>query len=449
MSRNINLLEGPILSSLWRFAAPFMLTAFVQMAYGLTDMMWIGRIDTDAVTAVGIVGLLTWFGDSVSMIARTGLGVLVSQSYGEDNPSKVRSGLINGFYLALLIGGLYALASTLFLDGFMGFYNLGTKVNDYAFRYGYIVLPAMFFKMVNVSFTQAYQSLGNSLTPFRINVLGLIINMVFDPLLIFGLGPIAPMGITGAAIATAFSQFMVFIIFIISFRKDSILSRIKLWEKPDLSIWKDIFKIGFPIAMLNGAHCIVSTLLNRIIGDFGSTEVAVTSIGSQIESISWMTAEGFAGAVTAMVAQNYGAKRQERVKKTISYGMLSCLAIGVLALFILIVFRYPLFELFLPGDTRVIRLGASYLLIFGISQPFMTIETGGTACFNGLGQTRIPSLISISLNVLRIPASLFLLGPLGVQGVWLAMSLSSVLKGLINNISLGLYLNKKRIFQVS
>ena len=164
-----------------------------------------------------------------------------------------------------------------------------------------------------------------------------------------------------------------------------------------------------------------------------------------MESISWMTSDGYASALTAMVAQNYGAGKIDRVKRTIRLGLMSILSIGIFAMTVLILFRAPLFRLFLPGESEAIKLGVVYLLIFGISQPFMTMEIGSTGCFNGLGQTMIPSVLSIVLNVARIPISYLLMPSFGIYGIWLAMSGSSILKGILINVLLYFYLKKKHV----
>ncbi len=445
MKRNINLLEGPIFSSLWRFSAPFMLTAFVQMAYNLTDMMWIGRLNAEAVAGVGIVGILSWLSDAVATLGRTGTGVLLAQNYGRGDLKKSISIYNNGYQLSMVVAVLFALLSTLFLSSFIRLYNLGEPVSTYAFDYGVIVLPGLFFKMVTYVMSQAYQSLGNSGTPFRIIFIGLVTNMILDPVLIFGLGPIPALGIQGAAIATTGAQILVFLLFHYFMRKDDILCRTTWMVKPDKGLWTDIFKIGFPVSLLSAAHCLVSLFLNVLIATFGATALAVTSVGSQMESISWMTSDGYASALTAMVAQNYGAGKIDRVKRTIRLGLMSILSIGIFAMTVLILFRAPLFRLFLPGESEAIKLGVVYLLIFGISQPFMTMEIGSTGCFNGLGQTMIPSVLSIVLNVARIPISYLLMPSFGIYGIWLAMSGSSILKGILINVLLYFYLKKKHV----
>ena len=444
MSRNIDLLNGAVLPTLGRFAAPFMLTAAVQMAYGLTDMMWIGRLDSNAVAAVGIIGFLTWIGDAVAIIARTGMGVLVAQSYGEGDRRRTIAVMNEGFRISLFYAALYVALTQATLSAFIAFYRLGPEVSGYASDYGRIVLAGLLAKMVNFTFSQAYQSLGDSGLPFRINAIGLAANMVLDPVLIFGFGAVPALGIVGAAWATVLAQVAVTVIFIRSFgRQGGIFDGVRFFRRPDLRIWREISALGAPVALLNAAHASVSVVLSRFISNFGALAVAVTSVGTQIESISWMSVEGFSGAITAMVAQNYGASRYGRVREAVWKGLGLATGIGLAAMAVMMLLRTPLFGIFLPGDVQGIALGGTYLLILGLSQPFQALEMGAAANFNGLGETRIPSLISITLNVARIPIALLLMPSIGVYGLWWAMSLSSILKGVCAWLALGPYVRRR------
>ena len=431
--KNVDLLHGPIAGSLWRFATPFMLTAFVQMAYTLTDTIWIGRLNSDAVAAVGIVSFLLWLGDATAMIARTGMGVEVARYYGAGRRDKVQQTFNNGFQMGLAIALLFFLVTQLILQPFTYFYHLSDTVNHYAVGYGRWVLIGVICKMMNILYAQSYQSLGNSVTPFRINAIGLVANMVLDPILIFGWGLMPALGVEGAAIATAGAQALVTFLFYRSTRQElQFLAHVRLRVRPHFRLWRQMFRIGAPVAILSGAHAIVSLTLNRFMANFGARPVAAYSIGSQLESISWMTAEGFSGAITAMVAQNVGARNEERVQETVRYSVRVMGLMGVLTLSILVFFRTPLFQFFIPGDPETASLGAQYLLIFGLSQPFLTLEISSAGAFNGLGQTMLPACISTTFNVLRIPAALLLIPLAGMQGIWWGMSLSTMCKGLLN-----------------
>jgi putative MATE family efflux protein len=294
-------------------------------------------------------------------------------------------------------------------------------------------LAGIAFHFLNPVFSAVLNSTGNSVTPFKTNTIGLIVNIVIDPLLIFGFGPFPSLGIKGAALATILAQFLVTLIFLIIGKKyDTIYSNAKIISKPNFQFVKDIIKVGFPPCVQVGIHALISIIVTRILSVFGPMAIAVQSIGSQIESVTWMTTEGFSAAISAFVGQNYGAGKIKRIKEGYKKGIQIVGGIGLFATILLIFAAEPLFTIFTPDDLLAIKEGIVYLRILGLSQFLMAIEIGTTGAFNGLGKTIYPTANGIVLNVLRIPAALALSKTaLGLSGVWWAISISSNLKGLV------------------
>ena len=434
MIDNINLTEGKIRRTLIKLALPIMGTSFIQMAYNLTDIMWLGRLSTDAVAAAGAAGFFLWFASSLVMIAQVGVGVNVAQLYGKKDLEGAKLYISNGLQLNLLIAIIYSLSLFIFRHQIIGFFNIKEQeVVSMAVDYLTIISIGMTFHFLNPVFSAIFNSTGNSITPFKTNTIGLIANIVIDPLLIFGFGPIPPLGIKGAALATIMSQFFVAIIFIVIGKNyNTIYSHVRLFNKPKFEILKNIAKIGFPPFVQVGLHAVIAMFIAKILADFGPVAIAVQSIGSQIESISWMTADGFSAAISAFVGQNYGAGKIKRIKDGFNQGIQIIGGLGILTTLLLILGAEPLFTLFVPDDPVAIKEGIIYLRILGLSQFLMTIEIGTNGAFNGLGKTLYPTVNGIVLNALRIPAALILSKTaLGLSGVWWAITVSSNLKGII------------------
>ena len=175
----------------------------------------------------------------------------------------------------------------------------------------------------------------------------------------------------------------------------------------------------------------ISMIIARLIAGFGDSAVAVQKVGSQIESISWMTADGFAAAVNSFVAQNFGAGNKPRVRKGYSCSMKVVLVWGIFCTLLLILCPGPIFKIFIPED-GLLPLGIDYLQILGVSQLFMCIEITTAGAFSGLGRTVPPSIVSVILTGARIPMALALSAtPLGLNGVWWSITISSIFKGLV------------------
>ncbi len=446
MEERIDLTEGKIVSKLVKLALPIMGTSFIQMAYNMTDMIWIGKGGSKAVAGVGTAGFYTWLAMAFIMISKTGAEIKVAQKMGEHNLRKVKSYIVSAIQINVVLSILYTVVLLVFSDKLIGFFNLGdAEVISMSKTYLVIVAIGMIFYFINPVFTAIFNGAGSSKTPFVINTIGLAFNMVFDPVLILGIGPFPKMGVAGAAIATVIAQVIVSLsfIFVMIKGKDEYL-KVNVFTKPRMDYIKVLCNIGLPGGIQNGLFTIFSMCIGRIIAVFGPVPIAVQKVGSQIEAISWMTAGGFSTALGTFVGQNYGSKKYNRINKGVKVTMVMAVIIGILASLLLILGGEYVFSFFL-NDPEAVDQGTVYLRILGYSQLFMCIEITITGAFNGLGRTYIPSIIGILLTGARVPASYFLCNPnvLGLDGIWWSISISSILKGTVL-LTIYLYLLRKR-----
>lgn len=434
MEKRIDLTEGHITSKLIKLALPIMGTSFIQMAYNMTDMIWIGRVGSNAVAAVGTAGFFTWLAMAFIMISKIGAEIKVSQSLGRHDQEAARKYVVSAIQINIVLAILYGLVVYIFRKPFLDFFKLGDpEVISMAETYLVVMVIGMGFYFINPVFTAIFNGAGSSRTPFLINTIGLIFNIVFDPVLIMGIGPFPKMGVLGAAIATVLAQAIVTLCFIIVMLKSKEkFLKVSIFSKPDMEHIKVICKLGFPVGCQNGLFTIFSMFIARIIAGWGPLAIAVQKVGSQIEAISWMTAGGFSTALGAFIGQNYGAKKYERILKGYKATMGMAVVVGILATILLVFAGETVFGFFIP-ETEAIKYGQVYLRILGYSQLFMCIEITTSGAFNGLGKTYIPSVISTLLTGARIPAAYFLssIPFLGLDGIWWSISISSIAKGII------------------
>lgn len=431
-SKAVVLTEGSILQGLLRLALPTIGTSFVQMAYGFIDMIWVGRLGSGAVAAVGTAGFFTWLAHAFIIIPRIGAEVGVAQSIGRQDREGAAKAIRHSLQLIVVLSVIYAAALVALREPLLGFYRLGAEIQGLASTYLTIICYGMVFFAANPVFTAIFNGAGDSTTPFRINALGLVANIILDPIFIFGLGPIPEMGVAGAAVATVLAQLLATGAFVLEARKrPELFAGLKPFAKPDWAYLKGMVIMGLPMAVQNALFTSISMGIARIISAWGPLAIAVQKVGSQIESISWMTAGGFQSAMSAFSGQNYGAKKGQRVYRGyyVGLGIVSC--IGFAATAALIFAARPLISIFLH-EPEAIALGVAYLRILGISQLPQTVEILTAGAFIGLGRTAPPSIVGISLNLFRIPAALILSATaLNLDGVWWAISISSILKGII------------------
>lgn len=397
------------------------------------DMIWLGRVSTNAVAASGTAGFFTWFGTALLMVPKIGAEVGVAQSFGRDDMESAKKYIKNTLQLDIIIALIYSIILIVFRHQIIGFFNLGDReVIQMAIDYLVIISFGLVFYFLNPVFSGICNGSGNSSTPFKINAIGLVINMILDPLMIMGIGPFPEMGIKGAALATIIAQFTVTVTFIYNSKnKFNLFKGLNIFQLPDKEYIKTIFKLGLPASLQTGLFASIAMVIAKIIAQWGPTPIAVQKVGSQIESISWMTAGGFSTAISAFVGQNYGAGKWDRIKEGYKKGLMIVGIIGIFATCLLIFGAIPIFRLFIPHDKEALEIGITYLRILGISQFFMTIEIATQGAFNGVGKTIPPSLVGITFNALRIPAALILSNYLGLNGIWWSISISSVFKGIV------------------
>ncbi len=428
-----NLTSGNIVQRITALAAPLIAASFIQMAYTMTDMAWLGKLGSKPIAAVGAASFIIWLSNSASFITKIGAEISISQSLGAGDRAKAKSyanhvGQLS-FILSLAIGLIVAVAAPMFIH----FFHLDSDINPIGIEYLRWIAPGLFFTCCNNSFGGIYYGTGNSSTPFWITSIGLVINMILDPLLIFGWGIVPALGTNGAGIATTLSQFVVFAIYIhrLYLRPFAALGTLKLWRKMHRHQTLRILRLGLPVSFHNVLFATISMALAQITARFGHVGVAVFSVGSQIESVSWMTASGFSTALGAFVGQNYGARLYERIRKGYYVSLAMAGSIGIAATIAFLAAGEPIFGLFI-NEAGTLEEGTLYLHILAISQLFMVVELVTGGAFNGVGRTTPPALLSVGGNLLRIPLALGLITftSLGMSGVWWSITISSVIKGV-------------------
>ena len=432
MKTRINLLEGNILPALSALALPIMATSLIQMAYNLIDMIWIGKIGASAVASVGAAGMFMWLSNGLATLAKMGGQIKVGHALGaqkkEDAASYAQSSIQMGIVFAIGFGIL----SVVFADEMIGFFQLNSaQVIQDAKLYLMITCGLVIFSFMNQIFTGILTAMGNSRTSFIATGIGLVLNIVLDPLFIFGFGAIPPMGVAGAAIATVLAQLVVMLLFLYTILRDTVLfSNVHILHSYSSQHTMEIFRIGLPSAVQSMLFSGISMVIARLIAGWGDAAVAVQKVGSQIESISWMTAEGYAAALNSFVAQNHGAKNTDRILEGYRLSMIVMLSWGVFCSLVLIVFPQLIFQVFIQ-EAEVLPMGVDYLRILGVSQLFMCMEITTAGAFSGLGKTLPPSIVSITLTGARIPMAILLGRWLGLNGVWWAITISSIRKGIV------------------
>ncbi|HZK29109.1 MAG TPA: MATE family efflux transporter, partial [Clostridia bacterium] len=406
----------------------------------LTDMYWVSSLGERAVAAVGTGGTLFWLVDSLFTLPRVGGQVLVGQSLGagdqEGARGWARSALRIGYVLALILTVIFVFLAGP-LTSIFNFNDLDTvtRTETYLRLVGIGLIPRVGVRLYSALLTAS----GNSFTPFVVFVTGLAINMALDPLFILGFG----MDVSGAALATLISEFTAFFLMVVAIRRNEQFANLRLFRSPVVfQRLLPIVKLGAPISVQSAMQAAVTIVISRQVVRFGDLAIAAQRLGAQIESITWMTADGFAVAVNAFIAQNFGAKKHIRIQKGYWTGFWLVSVLCTLTTMILYFLGEPIMTIFFRDPEAVIH-GANYLHILSASQLLMGIQLLTTSAFAALGQSFVPSVIVTSLMVARIPLGAILAKTsLGVSGIWWSLSITTNLAGLFLILALPFYMRR-------
>lgn len=453
--KQIDLTKGKVWQSLIALALPLMGSSLLQFTYNLVDTLFVGHLGSNSVASVGSSSFFIGLGYAINALVVIGTGIKVSHSVGSGKQEAVKGYIQSGMFLNSLIGVFYMsflLLAGKQLIGFLGLGNIEIERNSYLYLAW--SAPMLFFAFFNTLFARILGSVGNTKSPLKINAAGIITNIVLDPILIYGLG----WGVTGAAVATLIANVMMFIcymrlgkgLFSFSFIKNwkgnevgqSSGSFFKLEEralKEDLLVeqegavtrerLKEIITLGFPIAFQRILFSLVNIILAKMVANFGAEAIAAQKIGLQIESVVYMVTGGLNGAVASFIGQNYGAKKSQRMQKGYQTALIIGSIYAVISAGIFWLIPEQLAHLFVK-ESETIMATATYLRVIAFSQLFNAIEMVSNGFFTGMGNPKVPATVSMIFTALRIPMAFIFIRNIGIQGIWWAISLSTILKGL-------------------
>jgi len=415
------------------------------------DTFWVGQLGTEAIAGVGIVAFIMWFANSLVLVSKTGIEIGVAYSVGSKDYKQFRKYIDTSVVINLFMSTTFGIILYIFRLDIIKFFNIKSElVISLANSYLKVVILGLPFTFLNPLFSGVFNGSANSKVPFIANSVGLIINIILDPILIYGYFGLPELGVRGAAIATTLSQIIVTSIFIVfSIIDKKILKGFNLIKNFNWSTFNEVLRLGVPTAFKSCIFAFISTVLLRIIANWGESAVAAENVAVQIEAINWMTVEGFSIALCALIGQNYGAKNYDNIVLGYKKGLKIILGIGVFCSFFLYFSSNYIIRLFIKNDLDTIMMGVSYLKILAFSEIFLALEIGISGMFNGLKNTKTPTIISTFSNVLRIPlAYLVFYLKLDISYIWVVISFCTFLKGTLNYIFFKKFIRKNFEFEL-
>jgi putative MATE family efflux protein len=331
--------------------------------------------------------------------------------------------------MALALGLFYSAAVFALSKKMTGFFHIReANVASWARQYLLIVGIAFPANFISAAVAGIFTGAGNSRAPFMINAAGLALNAVLDVIFIFGLG----MGVAGAAAATSAAQFAACAISLAALtrKRDRPFARFRLLEKPDRAAVADIVRWTLPLSVVSIFFTFFTMFISRLAAGFGAGAIAVYRVGTQIESVCWLTSEGIATSVSAFVGQNYGAAKFARIREGVRTALVSWCSMGAVITVLFIALGRPLFGFFLP-DPEIIDMGAAFLRILALSEVFGCLEAISFGSMRGLGRTIPQFVVSTGCSILRAPMAYALSNVMGVNGIWWSVTITASMRGFL------------------
>lgn len=458
---------------IFSLAIPAVLQTVVRSLFVIIDAFWVGKLGSKELAAITVATFLVWGIIALGEIIAVGTNTLVAQRIGARDNEMAKHisslNLVNTFFHSIII----ALIIIPVLPLLYWFMNLAPEEISLANNYLITLLIGLPCITLLSTSSAIFRSYGDTKTPFYMFVLAVVLNIFLAPLFIFGLNGYLQFGLTGAAFSTLISFLMAFVISYYLLRKrgmvdgiyfkkinvDNIKARslIKTFGDDnkrktfnDFSNWKilkETIKIGIPVAINGVAFSLIYVFVARFVADYGTVGFAALGIGHRSESLAFQIGVGFSFATTVLVGQNIGAgdtKKAERLAwKIFGY---SCI---IMFIYASILFSFSKeFAKFFIDDSEVIRAASVYNKLAASVMIFSAAELIFGGAFSGAGNTTPTAVIGLPLNILRIPLAAIFSAKYGLYGIWLAICITVVFKGILIMIwfKMGKWKKKKIAF---
>lgn len=417
----------PVNKLLMNMSLPMMISMLVQALYNVVDSIFVSRIDENALTAVSMAFPIQSLMIALGVGTGVGVNALLSRSLGEKDYDRVNKAAGNGIFLAGINYLVFLLVGILVTTPFYLSQTKDAQILSYGQQYLTIICCCSFGMYGQFIFERLLQSTGRTFYTMITQSIGAIINIILDPIFIFGYFGVPKMGVAGAAIATVIGQIVAgTIALVINIKKnDEIQLKLKGF-RPDGKIIAWIYEVGIPSIIMQAIGSVMIYGMNRILIAFSSTVVAVFGVYFKLQSFIFMPVFGLNNGMVPIIAYNYGAGKKDRLIKTLKLSIIYAVGLMLLGVIIFQLFPAPLFALFDASET-MIAIGIPALRIISLSFIFAGFCIVCGSLFQALGNGVYSMVVSIARQLLVLLPVAYLLSLSGkVEAVWWAFPIAEI-----------------------
>lgn len=425
--------ERPVLPLLLSMALPNVISMLVNSLYNIVDSLFVAQISEDAMTVLSLVFPIQNFANAIAIGFGIGINAMIALYLGAGDRKKAEIAATHGMVLSLLHGVVITVVSIAIMPGFLRRFTTDESLVASGITYSTIVFLFATINMAALAFEKMFQAMGRMKVTMVALVFGCACNILLDPVLIFGLGPVPAMGIAGAALATGIGQLLSLCVYLFVYLRTELpvrLSRSGL--HPDVALDGKLYAIGVPAILNLALPSLLVTFLNSLLAGFSQSYVVILGIYYKLQTFLYLPASGIVQGMRPILSFNYGAGEKARVQRIFRLALALCGAIMAAGTVLCLAAAGPLMGLFTQNPETVAAGGTALRLIcLGFVVSAVSVVVSGALEALGRG---LPSLV-ISLCryvVVMIPLAFVLSRVLGANGVWHAFWLTEAVTAAIS-----------------
>ena len=417
----------PIVPLLFRLSIPSVIAMAIQALYSVVDSIYVGRLGTDSLSALSLSFPLQMIIIAIAVGTGIGTSSLISRMLGEGNREKAANAAEHVILISIFYGIIIAAVGYFFSDQLLLIFTDDATLISLGTRYISIIFMgsiALFFPMISNNILRGE---GNTFTPMVVMIIGAVINIILDPLLIFGIWIFPQLGIEGAAVATVIARLLsgVFLVFMLFSDKNELKLNFNTFNF-DLNVITEIYRVGFPAMIMQFLASFMLAGMNKILASFTTTALAAAGIYFRLQSFIFMPVFGLNQGFMPIVGYNYGHNNPKRMLKTIKVAGLVGFAFTMVGFILFQTIPEQLVSLF-NNDPELIRIGSNALKKISIAFPIIGPAIIISTTFQALGKG-LPSLFfSFLRQIIILLPLMYLLGQwYGLNNLWYAFPISEV-----------------------
>ncbi|MDA3780153.1 MAG: MATE family efflux transporter [Bacteroidales bacterium] len=439
----VNILEDPIIKVLAKLTWPMIFGMLGMVVFNLVDTFFIGKVGVEELAAIGFTFPVIMFISSISMGIGIGTSSLISRTFVSEEKKTVRQYAAEALLLAVILILIFVFIGLNTIDPIFKLIGANDKMLPLIHEYMDIWYWGMIFVVIPMVGNNIIRATGDTFTPGMIMLISAIVNIIIDPILIFGLGPFPVMGLKGAAIATVIGRAVAFLLamYVLIVREKLITYKIPNFRHL-FNTWKKVLFIAGPASVGMLITPVSIAVITKIISKFGEEAIAAFGIVSRIEMFALLVVHALASVMIIFAGQNWAKKKFIRLNYGINISSVFSVMWGAL-LFVICLFASENIAGIFSDNSNVINIISEYLIIVSFSYSFQGILMIGITVFNGINKPlRSASLLAIRMLVLYIPLAYFASKYFGLSGIFWAAFIANTIVGIISYISLKIVLKK-------